>query len=78
MPGVSMHVYNTCIGCGKCMDICIYEGIKLDGNKAEATTLCGACGRCAQVCPSDSIEVLITDDTYQKTIEMISQHVDVT
>ncbi len=79
MPGVSMHVNDTCIGCGKCMDICIFEGIKLDGTKAEDTDSCRACGRCAQVCPSDSIEISINDSTYvQKTIEMLSQHIDVT
>ncbi len=79
MPGVSVHVNDSCTGCGECIDVCIYRGIKIDGETAEHTDSCRACGRCVQTCPNDSIEISVDDDTYvQQAIEMLSRHVDVT
>ena len=47
----------TCIGCGKCVDVCWHEGIKMDGRKAQKTDACIGCGYCFQVCPTESLFV---------------------
>ena len=79
MPGVSVQIKDTCIGCGECVEACIFEGVKLDGKRENITDSCRACGRCARVCPSDSIKISVTDDTFvQQTIDLLSKHVDVT
>lgn len=78
MPGISVQVNDNCIGCGVCVDACIYDGVVLDGDVVRITESCRACGRCVQACPNNSIEISVTDDTYvQQTIAMLSQHVDV-
>jgi len=79
MPGIEVQVNDNCVGCGKCLDVCLYEGIKLNGENAETNGMCRACGRCTRVCPNDSIKIKITDDTFvQQTIDMMTPLVDVT
>lgn len=78
MPGICIQVSDNCIGCGTCVDACIYDGIVLDGDVARVTDSCRACGRCVRACPNNSLKISVTDATYvQQTIAMLSQHIDV-
>ncbi len=47
----------SCIGCGKCIDVCWHEGIKLVDGKASKTDNCIGCGYCFQVCPVQALSV---------------------
>ena len=42
-----------CIGCGKCVEACPYEGIELEaeGKKAAVCDLCGGDPECVKHCP---------------------------
>ncbi len=55
-----------CIGCGRCVDACWYEGIEMDGNKAHKTDACIGCGYCFQTCPAGALEV--DADTLLKSV----------
>jgi len=79
MPGVNTHIdNNACVGCGMCLDACIYGGIELKGERAMVTDRCRACGRCTEVCPQKAISVTIDDENYiKKTIDFLEPRVDV-
>ena len=79
MPGVSVQVGDECVGCGDCMDACIYGGIVVKDDRAVITERCLACGRCAETCPNKAITVQIDDPDYiKKAIEFLEPRVDVT
>ncbi|MCK9444489.1 MAG: 4Fe-4S binding protein [Tissierellaceae bacterium] len=48
----------SCIKCGKCVDICPSDAIAWDDKKAYPIIIkneCLQCGKCIEVCPTDSI-----------------------
>ncbi len=77
MPGVEVTVTDDCIGCEKCMDACIYGGLKMENDRAVITDQCKACGRCAEACPNDAIQVTMDENAVQETIDFLSPRVDV-
>ncbi len=79
LPGVNMVVTDDCIGCGECLEACIYEGIRLEKDRAVISEEnCLSCGRCANTCPQNAIQVSIDNDQYvAETIERLSSKVDV-
>jgi ferredoxin len=79
LPGVEVHVSDSCTGCGVCVDACVYGLIQLEDGKAITDPRCIACGRCANTCPEDAVEVRVSDHKYiEKAIEILSRSVDVT
>lgn len=48
----------TCIGCGRCSNICIYDGIDYDGKKASINSKCDGCGLCPYFCPTKAIRMV--------------------
>ncbi len=79
LPGVDMEVTDDCVGCGQCLDACIYNGIHLEGDRAVIDDEnCLSCGRCAAACPQGAIRVRIANEDYvAETIERLSTKVDV-
>ncbi len=79
MPGVRIAVNDNCVGCGKCTEVCIYEGIQvINKGKATITDGCRACGRCINVCKTGAIELIIEDENYvDNTIERLAANVNV-
>ena len=49
---------NLCIGCKRCTDICIYEGIDFADGKASINRNCDGCGLCPYFCPSKAISMV--------------------
>ncbi len=45
----------ACIGCGKCVDICQFRGIRIENGKAEITPDCHGCGNCLHVCENEAL-----------------------
>ena len=52
---------DKCIGCGRCVDACWYEGIEMQDKKACKTSECIGCGYCFAVCPTKALNVPIGD-----------------
>ncbi len=46
------NVSDACIGCGRCVDVCWHDGIRMKGRLAEKTEQCIGCGCCLQICPT--------------------------
>jgi len=79
LPGVEVHVTDSCIDCGECLEACIYGFIQIEEGKAVIDPCCVTCGRCVDACPENAIEVRISDPSYiEKAIEKLSQAVEVT
>ena len=48
--------WQSCIGCGVCVDVCKYEAIKLTDNIAIICDLCSGDPECVKRCPTNAIE----------------------
>jgi MinD superfamily P-loop ATPase len=47
---------NECIACGKCFDVCRFDGIDVVNGSYTVNELnCEGCGFCARVCPTEAI-----------------------
>lgn len=54
-----LHIADWCIGCGKCIETCKSNAIKLVDNKAKPIyDKCYLCGYCAKYCPEFCIKVI--------------------
>lgn len=51
------EVSEKCIGCGRCVEVCWHEGIRMAGILAKKTEQCIGCGYCFQVCPTGALYV---------------------
>jgi len=56
----SVEVYvdrSACNGCGRCLQVCPYDAIELDGNGKAVIdqTLCKQDGLCVRECPQNAI-----------------------
>lgn len=49
----------TCVGCGRCAEVCPHQVFALEGKKAALAdrNACMECGACATNCPADAITV---------------------
>lgn len=80
MEGLNLEVDpEKCIGCGECIDICIFNGNRLVDGKAEIIQeVCLGCGRCESVCPNDAISITLDDPSrIEDFIKRIEDQVDV-
>ena len=48
--------WQTCIGCGACVEACKYDAIKLTNEKALICDLCGGEPECVKRCPTGALE----------------------
>ncbi len=81
MPGVTVRVNDTCVGCGTCVEEsgCLVKAVQLSDGVAVISEECRGCGRCAEVCPEGAIDVTVEDsDFVKRSIERIEAVVDVT
>jgi len=82
MEGVSVTVNeDLCIGCEKCLEVCIYGGMEVIDHVAvidrEGKNHCKVCGRCERVCPTGAITITIEEGGVERMIARIESSVDV-
>jgi len=81
VEGLTVEVdQDICTGCGDCLEVCVFTGMEMDGDKARVNQdRCWGCGRCETTCPSEAISITLDDpkriDDWIKTLET---YVDVT
>ena len=80
MEGLSIEVDPVkCVGCGKCLEVCVYKGRQLiDGKARVDPEFCLGCGRCEAICPNRAVSITITNSSYvDALIKRIESVVDV-
>lgn len=69
---------DICSGCGKCVNVCFIDAIKLENGKANIDLKkCRCCGRCSENCSKGAVIIEITNDAIERSIERIEPLVDV-
>lgn len=77
MPGITVMITDACVGCGICEDVCFVNAICVIDNRAVINDECRGCGLCADVCSRKAIEITIDNKCIEKSINYISETVDV-
>lgn len=80
MEGITVKVdEDLCVGCGECLEICVFTGMEMIDGKARVNQEnCLGCGRCVSICPQEAISITITDPSYvDKLIKKLESHVEV-
>ncbi len=73
LEGVKVEVTEECIGCGSCVEACIFRQISLKDKRAVVGEECKGCGRCAMVCKKNAIRITVDNPDYiQECMERIS------
>lgn len=68
-----LSISDSCIGCGKCVKVCIRGHLQVIDKKAtevESAYNCFGCGHCAAICPKGAIELRCSDGS-QECVEGI-------
>ena len=54
-----MTVINNekCIGCGSCINDCVFGTLKIENGKATLDGQCIKCGHCVAICPSQAVSI---------------------
>ncbi len=77
MPGMEITVSDACVGCGDCVEQCMFHGIELKDGVAVINKRCRICGRCVDICLTDAITITVKDtDCVNKAIDNIQSRVD--
>ena len=80
MEGLTVEVdQDACIGCGDCLEVCVFQGMEMIDEKARVNQKrCLGCGRCESTCPNEAISIEISDlSRVHGLIEKLEAHVDV-
>ncbi|MBU6997348.1 MAG: 4Fe-4S binding protein [Theionarchaea archaeon] len=78
MPGITMTVTDACVGCRTCESVCFVNAVAVTDGRAQIHEECRGCGRCVDVCPQHAIMVSVEGDPVERSIDFISDLVDIT
>ena len=74
--GIEVETIDGCKGCGKCVERCFIDAIRVvDGKAVIDQASCRACGRCALTCPGKAIRVSVNEDSLERTYDRIRANV---
>jgi len=71
--GVIMVDWQTCIGCGACVDECRHGAVKLHDEKALICDLCGGGPQCVARCPTGALSYAESPEFVETPCEAFSR-----
>jgi ferredoxin len=79
VPGLTMEVDESCIGCGTCLDVCYVKAIKVEYGHARIDDRCKGCGRCVDACPVDAISLRLHKDVdfVEEFLQRVERRTDI-
>lgn len=60
------HVQETCVGCGKCADVCVLNNIELVKDRPHWGEVCTHCMACINNCPTEAIQYKTATQTKRR------------
>jgi UDP-glucose 4-epimerase len=67
------------VGCGTCLEYCVFDAISIVQGKAVHDSTCRGCGRCATRCPENAVRISLDNPNVKdEIVDHISTYVDVT
>lgn len=78
LEGVSIERNQDCIGCGECVESCVFKQISMVDGHPVVGDRCKGCGRCVRACKQKAIAIRIDNPDYiDESIARISSTVNV-
>ena len=68
IEGLTVQSTEACVGCGTCVDYCLYEAIKVTGGRSVRSDKCRGCGRCTRFCPNGAVRIWPDNPDFAKKI----------
>jgi ferredoxin len=79
VPGLTVEVEESCVGCGRCVDVCYVKAIKVEYGHARINDRCKGCGRCADICPAKAISLTLHRDVdvVEEFLQRVERRTDI-
>jgi len=69
IEGLSVEVTEDCVGCGTCVDYCVFGAITVQDGVAVHNAQCRGCGRCATNCPQEAVRISLDNPDFVADVE---------
>jgi UDP-glucose 4-epimerase len=77
IEGLSVEVTETCVGCGTCIEYCVFEAISVEDGVAVHSDQCRGCGRCEINCPQNAVKISVSNPNVVEDVEKrIESHLE--
>jgi UDP-glucose 4-epimerase len=77
IEGLSVEVTETCVGCGTCIEYCVFEAISVEDGVAVHSDQCRGCGRCEINCPQNAVRISVSNPNVVEDVEKrIESHLE--
>lgn len=65
----TLIITDRCVGCGRCVSVCIRGHLSVEGGKArevDSAYSCFRCGHCESICPKDAISLISSGEALER------------
>jgi UDP-glucose 4-epimerase len=69
VEGLHVRVNQNCIGCGTCIEACIFDNITIQKEAAHHLGHCVGCGRCQTTCPNNAVDISVNNPNYVNDVK---------
>jgi UDP-glucose 4-epimerase len=69
IEGLSVEVTEDCVGCGTCVEYCVFGAISIQDGVSVHNDQCRGCGRCAANCPQEAVRISLANPNFVEDVE---------